>query len=66
VAARGGRDLMPELGYRPTNKYLPPRRARRYDDDAAPQPLSALVAAAKAEAEPANPLLRWVDRLLSR
>lgn len=22
---RGGRDLMPELGYEPTNKYLPPR-----------------------------------------
>ena len=22
---RGGVDLMPEMGYRPTNKYLPPR-----------------------------------------
>ncbi|HEX7390727.1 MAG TPA: 4Fe-4S dicluster domain-containing protein [Acidiphilium sp.] len=28
VAERGGVDLMPELGYRPTNKYLPPRRAQ--------------------------------------
>ena len=28
VAARGGKDLMPELGYRPVNKYLPPRRDR--------------------------------------
>src|SRR6202012_414302 len=27
VAARGGVDLMPELGYRPTNKSLPPRKA---------------------------------------
>ncbi len=27
VAARGGKDLMPELGYRPVNKYLPPRHA---------------------------------------
>jgi len=27
VAARGGNDLLPELGYRPTNKYLPARRA---------------------------------------
>ncbi|TQV67742.1 4Fe-4S dicluster domain-containing protein [Exilibacterium tricleocarpae] len=26
--ARGGRDLMPELGYRPTNKYLPPRSGK--------------------------------------
>ena len=25
VAERGGVDLMPELGYQPTNKYLPPR-----------------------------------------
>ena len=25
VKERGGVDLMPELGYRPTNKYLPPR-----------------------------------------
>ena len=25
VAERGGYDLMPEMGYRPTNKYLPPR-----------------------------------------
>ena len=25
VAARGGYDLMPEMGYKPTNKYLPPR-----------------------------------------
>ena len=28
VAERGGFDLMPELGYAPTNKYLPPRRAK--------------------------------------
>ena len=25
VTARGGADLAPEMGYRPTNKYLPPR-----------------------------------------
>ena len=28
VKERGGADLLPELGYRPTNKYLPPRRAQ--------------------------------------
>ena len=28
VADRGGFDLMPELGYAPTNKYLPPRPRR--------------------------------------
>jgi hypothetical protein len=29
VAERGGFDLMPELGYAPTNKYLPPRPRQR-------------------------------------
>jgi Fe-S-cluster-containing dehydrogenase component len=58
VAERAGKDLMPELGYRPVNKYLPPRRS-----PAPPVPLTAM-----AEAAPPgeNRLLRWVDRLLSR
>jgi hypothetical protein len=59
VAARGGADLMPELGYRPVNKYLPPRRDRHAPD----------FVAAKAEPAPVTEtsgLLRWVDRLLSR
>jgi sulfite dehydrogenase (quinone) subunit SoeB len=59
VAARGGKDLMPELGYRPVNKYLPPRRNRKVPD----------FAAAEAEPHPVtgtSNLLRWVDRLLSR
>ena len=39
VAERGGLDLMPELGYRPVNNYLPPRRRaatppRRVEDAA--------------------------------
>ncbi|RNF84462.1 4Fe-4S dicluster domain-containing protein [Montanilutibacter psychrotolerans] len=60
VAARGGIDLMPELGYKPTNKYLPPR-PRRVGQDAP----------AQAPAEPLDttalpPVLRWLDRVLSR
>jgi len=63
VAERGGRDLLPELGYKPVNKYLPPRPRR----GAAP--------AAKGEVAPADetldatslpPVLRWLDRILSR
>ena len=61
VAERGGVDLLPELGYRPTNKYLPPR---------APVDILAL-AAAKAAPEPVAPagggadrLFRWLDRVL--
>jgi len=66
VAARAGADLMPELGYRPVNKYLPPRRGRPYGEDRAPAPLTALVAEAQRDSDAINPLLRWVDRLLSR
>jgi len=61
LGARGGTDLMPELGYRPVNKYLPPRRGRM-----APAPLTALAEAAGADGDGGNRLLSWVDRLLSR
>jgi sulfite dehydrogenase (quinone) subunit SoeB len=63
VAERSGRDLMPELGYRPVNKYLPPRPGRMAPS--APPPPRAVASAAPA-ATPAETLLRWVDRLLSR
>ncbi len=38
VAERGGFDLMPEMGYRPVNKYLPPRRAKRRAEPPAEAP----------------------------
>jgi sulfite dehydrogenase (quinone) subunit SoeB len=63
VAQRRGADLMPELGYRPVNKYLPPRPGRM-------APGSSLAAAGAvqppAPISSADKLLRWVDRLLSR
>jgi Fe-S-cluster-containing dehydrogenase component len=56
VAERGGVDLMPELGYRPVNKYLPPRPraglAPAGDDRSPETTLSGF--------------LGWVDRILSR
>lgn len=58
VAARGGFDLMPEMEYQPTNKYLPPRRRT-----------SAPSCAATAEPAPTSiesRFLKWVDRILSR
>ncbi len=62
VAQRGGGDLMPELGYKPVNKYLPPRSSRM-----APQPPAAGDGLPLEDrAAPADRLLRWVDRLLSR
>jgi sulfite dehydrogenase (quinone) subunit SoeB len=60
VAQRHGADLLPELGYRPVNKYLPPRRDRMpAAQAAAPEPVAE-------DATPEGGLLRWVDRLLSR
>ncbi|MFI4988164.1 MAG: 4Fe-4S dicluster domain-containing protein [Alphaproteobacteria bacterium] len=61
VAARQGYDLMPELGYRPTNKYLPPRAKAC----AAPRGPAAPAAEVGVGAQ-GGLLLRWVDRLLSR
>ncbi len=59
VAARGGVDLMPELGYRPVNKYLPPRdRPKASAGKCASSPEAGL--------ERAHPFLRWVDHMLSR
>ena len=56
VAERGGYDLMPEMGCKPVNKYLPPR-ARRDGATAEPKALQPLAA---------DGFLGWLDKLLSR
>ena len=58
VAERGGYDLMPEMGYKPVNKYLPPRKrpARSFAAPVEEPP----------PADAANGLMRWIDRVLSR
>jgi Fe-S-cluster-containing dehydrogenase component len=60
VARRGGQDLMPELGYGPVNKYLPPRERTSALSEAKP------VEDAPTPMDIPNPLLRWMDRVLSR
>ncbi len=59
VEERGGYDLMPEMGMKPVNKYLPPR---------ARQVTSAPNADKQEPAEPStgSRFLDWVDRALSR
>ena len=48
---------MPELGYQPVNRYLPPRQ----------RPPEALpVEDAPTPMDIKNPLLRWMDRVLTR
>jgi Fe-S-cluster-containing dehydrogenase component len=59
VAARSGFELMPELGYRPVNRYLPPR------EKPAPNP-NPPAEAAPTPMDIKHPLLRWLDRALSR
>ncbi|MGB0134913.1 4Fe-4S dicluster domain-containing protein [Dokdonella sp.] len=60
VAERGGYALMPELGYKPVNRYLPPRPRRDAESaKAAPAPEAV-------DSKQLPPLLRWVDRVLSR
>jgi Fe-S-cluster-containing dehydrogenase component len=63
VAERGGVALMPELGYAPVNRYLPPRPRRAGNEAAKSAPV------AEGETLDANalpPVLRWLDRVLSR
>jgi len=61
ASERGSVDLYGELGYKPVNRYLPPK--------ARPAP-TAVVAAAGDEAEyqpeQLPPLLKWLDRVLTR
>ena len=66
VAERGGYALMPETGFRPVNRYLPPRPRR---DGGGGAPTTQAVASAPVEKLDRNalpPLLRWLDRVLSR
>ena len=59
VAERGGVALMPELGYAPTNRYLPPRPRRAGNGDGVP--------ADNAErADAGNFARRWLNRLIQR
>jgi Fe-S-cluster-containing dehydrogenase component len=56
VTERGGYDLMPDMGTRPTNKYLPPRR--KGPGEASPlAPLLDIQATG---------IAGWLDRMLGR
>lgn len=58
VAERGGYDLFPEMGYKPTNKYLPPR-PRRDKAIAGIEPLPAQDGSAL------DRLFAWADKLMT-
>ena len=62
VAERGGYDLMPEMGYKPVNKYLPPRKRRDARTSAPAETFETPTAAGGATER----LFAWVDRMLTR
>jgi Fe-S-cluster-containing dehydrogenase component len=62
VAQRGGYDLLPELGYKPVNKYLPPRPRR---EGGAFEPPSHGPEARSGDSL-ADRLFAWADRMLTR
>jgi len=59
VEARGGAELMPEMGYRPVNRYLPPRPKAGGAAAAAPEALEPVAH------DGAKGFLAWVDRVLA-
>lgn len=59
-AERGGMDLMPEQGTKPTNKYLPPRPKDQLDQIDVLAPMLDIVAA------DSKGFLGWLDTQLSR
>ncbi len=61
VAERGGVALMPELGYAPVNRYLPPRPRRANEATSVAEPQHEVLDTAQLP-----PLLRWLDKVLSR
>jgi sulfite dehydrogenase (quinone) subunit SoeB len=58
VSERGGYDLLPELGYKPTNKYLLPRERR---NTAQPH----IEKLPKSDGSTMEKLFLWADKLLS-
>ncbi len=63
VAERGGYPLLPELGYRPVNRYLPPRPRRASSSPSLPQ---ADAAQERLDTDQLPTPLRWLNDLLSR
>ena len=61
VAERGGFDLMPEMGTKPVNKYLPPR-----PKDTLPEAPANLAALCEPTTEGLKGFLGWIDRTLAR
>jgi hypothetical protein len=60
VAARGGFNLLEQFGFKPVNKYLPPRPRRDGISDFRPEPQDPAGAGTALES-----LFLWIDKTLS-
>ena len=63
VSEREGFDLLPEMGFKPVNKYLPPRSRR--DQNAPPAP-RAVEQPATNSGSLADKFFAWADKTLAR
>ena len=63
VKEREGFDLLPEIGYKPVNKYLPPRPRRDQNTAPAPQAIEQPVAYSGSLADR---FFAWADKTLAR
>ena len=63
VAARDGYDLMPEMGFKPVNKYLPPRTPKT---PAAMPSVAAGIAASGRPGSLTDTFFAWADKVLTR
>ena len=62
VSERGGYDLLPELGYKPVNKYLPPRQ--RPGAPPRTEPPRDLQPVGQGDGSLLDSFFAWVDRAL--
>ena len=61
VAERGGMDLMPEMGTKPVNKYLPPRPKDQIEDQ-----IDILAPLLAPVAEEPQGFMGWLDKALDK
>jgi Fe-S-cluster-containing dehydrogenase component len=62
VAERGGFDLLPQMGYKPVNKYLPPRPRRTHEHAVPAAPLETV---GKGDGSVTERFFSWLDKALS-
>ncbi|NNF77498.1 MAG: ferredoxin, partial [Rhizobiales bacterium] len=66
VAVRSGYDLLPQSGYKPVNKYLPPRPRRTGTQPEAAKAPKALEALGAGDGSLTDQFFKWADKVLTR